>query len=403
MSLEGRKFVVGLTGGIACYKIPNLVRLLVKQKAEVKVIMTEAATKFITPLTLETVSGNPVECQMFPENQFVATRHIDLAEWPDLFVVAPATANFLGKVAGGISDDLLTTILCATAKPVLIAPAMNPQMWRNKVTQRNFNYVSKELGFLRVGPAEGEMACDAWGVGRMAEPEEIFAAIESFFAKGSKKKVLTGKRVLVTAGPCREAIDPVRFISNRSSGKMGYALAIAARDLGAETTLISGPTGLPIPDSVKFKSVETTKQMADAVANAFPKCDCLIMAAAPADFAPVKPSKSKIKKNGDGLTLELKPTIDILKEIGKKRRKGQVVIGFALETDNDLANARRKLTDKKLDLIVVNNPTSPGAGFEHDTNKVMLITRGSKRVKPLPLMSKSDLADRILEIVASLL
>ena len=392
-----------MTGGIACYKIPSLIRLLVKHKAEVKVIMTESATKFITPLTLETVSGNPVEWQLFPENQFVATRHIDLAEWPDLFVISPATANFFGKVSGGISDDLLTTILCASAKPVLVAPAMNPQMWRNKVTQRNYAYVRNELGYVSVGPAEGEMACDAWGVGRMAEPEEIYAAIDSFFAKGSKKKALTGRRVLVTAGPCREAIDPVRFISNRSSGKMGYALARAAVELGAQTTLISGPTDLAAPEGANFVPVETTNQMAKAVLKHFPKSDCLIMAAAPADFVPEKPAKTKIKKAGGGLTLKLKPTVDILKETTKRRRKGQIVVGFALETDNDLANARRKLTEKKLDLIVVNNPTAPGAGFEHDTNKVMLISRGKGHPDRLPLMSKSELAHRILDIISSML
>lgn len=403
MSLAGRKVVVGMTGGIACYKIPTLIRLLVKQKAEIRVIMTEAATKFITSLTLETVSGNPVEWEMFPPHQFVATRHIDLAEWPDLFVIAPATANFLGKVSGGISDDLLTTILCAAAKPVLIAPAMNPQMWQNKVTRRNYDYIKKELGFLSVGPAEGEMACDAWGVGRMAEPEEIFSVIESFFLESSKKKVLTGRQVLVTAGPCREAIDPVRYISNRSSGKMGYALARAASELGAETTLISGPTDLVAPIGVNVISVETTEQMAKAVLKHFPISDCLIMAAAPADFVPEKPAKTKIKKSRDGLMLKLKPSMDILKEVARVRRKGQFVVGFALETDNELANARRKLAEKKLDLIVVNNPTDPGAGFEHDTNKVMLITPGKSRPRHLPLMPKNDLANRILDIISSML
>ena len=188
MSLSGKKIIVGMTGGIACYKIPNLVRLLVKQKAEVRVIMTDAATKFITPLTLETVSDNPVAWEMFPDRQYISTRHIDLAEWADLFVIAPATANFFGKVASGVSDDLLTTIVCATAKPVLMAPAMNPQMWHNKVTQRNFAYLTRELGFQSVGPAEGEMACDSWGVGRMVEPDQIFAAVTSFFAKVQKKK-----------------------------------------------------------------------------------------------------------------------------------------------------------------------------------------------------------------------
>jgi phosphopantothenoylcysteine decarboxylase/phosphopantothenate--cysteine ligase len=280
---------------------------------------------------------------------------------------------------------------------------MNPQMWRNKVTQRNYAYLKSELGFLSVGPAEGEMTCDSWGVGRMAEPEEIFRAVTSFFEKGVKKKVLTGKRILVTAGPCREAIDPVRYISNRSSGKMGYALARAAHELGADTTLVSGTTDLTPPAGVAFVSVETTDQMARAVLKNFGTSDCLIMAAAPSDFAPEKAATTKIKKESAALSLKLKPTVDILKEVAKKRRKGQVVVGFALETDNDLANARRKLTDKKLDLIVVNNPTVPGAGFQHDTNKVVLITRGKNRPQSLPLVSKDEIARRILDLVASML
>jgi phosphopantothenoylcysteine decarboxylase/phosphopantothenate--cysteine ligase len=403
MSLAGKKITVGLTGGIACFKVPNLVRLLTKQKAEVHVLMTEAATKFITPLTLETVSNHPVEWQMFPEAQYVATRHIDLAGWPDLFVIAPATANFLGKVASGVSDDLLTTIICATTKPILIAPAMNPNMWRNKVTQRNFGYLTRELGFSSIGPAQGEMACEDWGIGRMSEPEEIFAVIDAFFAKGSKKKVLEGKRILVTAGPCREAIDPVRYISNRSSGKMGYALAQAAVDLGAQVTLISGPTDLTPPANVEFKSIETTEQMARAVLRHFGQSDCLIMAAAPADFTPVRPQKSKIKKVSADLELKLKPTTDILKEVARVRRKGQRVIGFALETDNEIANARRKLVEKKLDMIVLNNPTRDGEGFQHDTNRVILIRGGKVRPVHLPLADKSEISARILEIVASML
>ena len=402
MSLAGKKITVGLTGGIACYKVPNLVRLLTKQKAEVHVLMTESATKFITPLTLETVSNHPVEWQMFPDAQYVATRHIDLAGWPDLFVIAPATANFLGKVASGISDDLLTTIICATTKPILMAPAMNPNMWRNKVTQRNYRSLTDELNFQSIGPAQGEMACDDWGVGRMSEPEEIFAAIDAFFAKGSKKKVLDGKRILVTAGPCREAIDPVRYISNRSSGKMGYALAQAALDLGAEVTLISGPTDLKPPKSASFVGVETTDQMARAVLKEFGKSDCLIMAAAPADFTPATTQKSKIKKATASLELKLKPTTDILKEVARIRRKNQRVIGFALETDDELANARRKLVEKQLDMIVLNNPLMTGEGFQHDTNKVMLIT-ARKTPITLSLAPKSEIASQIVDVIASML
>ncbi len=403
MSLAGKKIAVGLTGGIACYKVPNLVRLLTKQKAEVHVLMTESATKFITPLTLETVSNHPVEWQMFPDTQYVATRHIDLAGWPDLFVIAPATANFLGKVASGVSDDLLTTIICATTKPILMAPAMNPNMWRNKVTQRNYRYLIDELNFQSIGPAQGEMACDDWGVGRMSEPEEIFAAIDAFFAKGSKKKVLDGKRILVTAGPCREAIDPVRYISNRSSGKMGYALAQAALDLGAEVTLISGPTDLKPPKSASFVGVETTDQMARAVLKEFGKSDCLIMAAAPADFTPATTQKSKIKKATASLELKLKPTTDILKEVARIRRKNQRVIGFALETDDELANARRKLIEKKLDMVVLNNPTRKGEGFTHDTNRVILIRGGKVKPVELPLSDKSEISARVIDIVASML
>ncbi|UCE23484.1 MAG: bifunctional phosphopantothenoylcysteine decarboxylase/phosphopantothenate--cysteine ligase CoaBC [Candidatus Zixiibacteriota bacterium] len=404
MSLQGKRILVGLTGGIACYKIPYLVRYLWKDKAEIRVVMTEAATKFITPLTLESVSNNPVASDLFPADRFVGTRHIDMAQWPDLVVVAPATANFMGKVVSGISDDLLTTIICATPKPVMIAPAMNPQMWLNKVTQRNFATL-KELGYIFVGPGEGGTACDHYGIGRMAEPEELYEAIKKFLAKGSrqsrKKKALTGKKILITAGPTREAIDPVRFISNRSSGKMGFALAEAAVASGAETTLISGPTDLTPPAGVRYITIETTGQLRTAVKKEFVKSDCLIMAAAPADYQPKKKQLSKIKKSDKELTLPLKPTVDILKDIASVRRKKQVVVGFALETDDAIANARRKLKEKKLDMIVVNTPGAD-TGFEHDTNSVTLIMPGKKPVE-LPLASKSQISFSILDRLSTLL
>jgi phosphopantothenoylcysteine decarboxylase/phosphopantothenate--cysteine ligase len=402
MSVKDKKILVGLTGGIACYKVPHLVRLLTKEGATVKVVMTQAAARFITPLTLETVSNNPVSVEMFPERQFIATHHIDLAEWPDLVVVAPATANFLGKVANGISDDLLTTVICATPRPVMIAPAMNPNMWNNKVTQRN--YVSlKELGYLFIGPVEGDVACEAYGVGRMAEPEQIFDAIKRFLAAPSKK-ILSGKKILVTAGPTREPLDPVRFLSNYSSGKMGFALAEAAVVLGAETTLISGPTHLTPPAGVKFVPIESTTELCIAVKKEFAGSHCLIMAAAPVDFKPKHTSEQKMKKttvDSPGYSVTLEPTVDILKEIGRIKKRRQLVVGFALETDHALQNARKKLKDKNLDLIVVNQP-GPKTGFAGDTNQVTILWPGRTPDK-WPLMSKKEIAFKLLEKVAALL
>jgi phosphopantothenoylcysteine decarboxylase / phosphopantothenate---cysteine ligase len=401
MSLSGKKIVVGLTGGIACYKVPYLVRALGKAGAEVQVIMTEASTHFITPLTLETVSRNPVCTDLFPPHEFVSTRHINLADWADLFVIAPATANFIGKIANGISDDLLTTTVCATKRPVLIAPAMNPHMWSNPVTIRNYEYLQK-LGYSFVGPAEGEMAERQFGVGRMVEPDELFRAVVGLFEAESKKKVLIGRRVLVTAGPCREPIDPVRYISNRSSGKMGYALAEAAVAMGANTVLISGPTQLQPPAGAEYVGIETTQELHHAVQERFPQCDLLIMAAAPADFRAAVQMDQKIKRTADGMTLALRPTEDILLAVSAIRRPEQRVIGFALETHDDLANGAAKLARKKLDAIVVNNATEPGAGFDHDTNRVSLMVAG-KEPEQWPLLSKRELADKLLERFAALL
>jgi phosphopantothenoylcysteine decarboxylase/phosphopantothenate--cysteine ligase len=378
--------------------------------------MTTAATKFITPLTLETVSGQPVALEMFPADQFVATRHIDLAEWPELVVVAPATANFLGKAAGGICDDLLTTIICATKSPILVAPAMNPNMWQHPPTQKNAAYL-KKIGFSFVGPATGEMACDQWGEGRMVEPEEIHSEAVSILKSARKKKALkaqkaqeepkepkadlSGKRILVTAGPCREPIDPVRYISNRSSGKMGYALAVAAADLGAEVTLVTGPTALADPDGVTTIPVETTDEMYRAVSGRFSRIDCLIMAAAPADYAPAEISDQKIKKTTTAPALGLKPTIDILERLGRRKSK-QLLIGFALETENGLANARKKLKAKNLDLILLNSACEPGSGFDSDTNQVTLIRPGRKP-EVWDNMTKLSVAAKLLEKLGSML
>ena len=399
MSLSGKQLVVGLTGGVSCYKVPNLVRLLYKDGASVQVIMTDAATKFITPLTLESVSQRPAAVRMFPEDEYVATRHIDYSDWAELIIIAPATANFMGKIAAGISDDLLTTVVTAHRNPILIAPAMNPGMWENPVTQKNYNYL-KELGHKFVDPAAGEMACDHEGVGRMAEPEEIFEAIKAFLLP-VKKKTLSGKKVLITAGPTREKIDAVRFISNYSSGKMGYALAEAAIELGAETTLISGPSALAPPQGARFVSIESTEQLYQAVTKEFANTDCLIMAAAPSDFKPETEYSDKIKRNGGSLNLTFEPTVDILKSLSNGKRKNQLVIGFALETSDAIANAIKKLNDKNLDAIVVNK-VSTTTGFNTDSNQVTLILRDGEPIE-FPLLTKSETSFKLLEVLAPLI
>jgi len=399
MSLRGKKITLGLTGGIACYKVPFLVRDLVRAEAEVQVIMTASATKFITPLTLETVSGRQVETDMFPEGRYVATRHIDLAQDADLIVIVPATANFIGKVASGVSDDLLTTVVCAASVPVMIAPAMNPYMWSNPITQRNCKTL-QDLGYLFVGPDEGEMACEAAGVGRLVEPNELFEAVKAQFGS-SKKKALDGKKVIVTAGPSREAIDPVRFISNRSSGKMGYAIAAAAAHEGAETVLVTGPTSLPRPEGCRVVEFESTAELHDAVQSEVTgKNDILIMAAAPADYTPANVADQKIKKGDKSPELELVPTVDVLNALSKSKRRPEVVVGFALETENAVENGRKKLKSKNLDLILVNS-VSDQTGFDHDTNQVTLI---APRKKPMtwPLQSKSAIASKLIDYIAKM-
>lgn len=403
MFLSGKKVIVGMTGGIACYKVPYLVRALVKTGAEVRVIMTANATKFVTPMTLAATSRNPVYTDMWAERDEIATRHIELARWADLVVIAPATANFLGKVASGISDDLLTTIVCATPAPIMVAAAMNPGMWHNPITQRNVRTLT-DLGYRIIGPAEGEMAEKQFGVGRMLEPAEIFEEVQKFFDDAATRRagLLGGQKILITAGPCREAIDPVRFISNRSSGKMGYAIAEAARDAGAEVTLISGPTGLPQPSGMTFVTIESTGQLEEAVKHHFGNSNCLIMAAAPSDFTPAQPVDKKIKRTNAALQLSLTPTADILKTVASNRRTDQVVVGFALETDNAEANARKKLEEKHLDMILLNNPRTPGAGFEHDTNQIAILRPGQP-IDEWPLMSKAEVAARLIERIADLL
>jgi len=397
MSLKGKQIVVGISGGIAAYKTASLIRLLKKAGADVRAIMTRNATKFITELTIETLCQHPVAVEMFPEGSYVATHHIDLAEWPDLFVVAPATANFIGKLASGVSDDMLTTVICAAQSPVMIAPSMNSQMYLNKITQGNIEKL-RSAGYIFIDPNIGEMACETYGPGRLAEPEEILQFIEKHF---QKKKLLKNKKVLITAGPCREPIDPVRYISNRSSGKMGYALAAAAFEAGAEVTLVSGPVDIKPDVPVKVIPVETTAQMYGAVSKEFRKTQFLIMAAAPADFKAKEAESQKIKKAGrKSLKLELNSTIDILKSVAKDRKKSQKIVGFALETEKGVENAKAKLKNKGLDLIVLNS-LEDVAPFESDDNKVTLIDKKGK-IESLEAMPKTDLARLLIERISRL-
>lgn len=388
------KIIVGITGGIAAYKVPELVRLLVKAGHEVRCAATEHALEFVTRVTLETVSGAPLYSDLFASGR---TEHISLKDWGELLVVAPATANIIGKVASGIADDALSTLLLAfSGKPVVMAPAMNCEMWAHPAVQRNITTL-KSWGIRMVGPAEGELACGVSGVGRMAEPEQIVAEI----CQGEKTK-LEGQRWLVTAGPTYERIDSVRFIGNYSSGKMGFALAKALADTGAEVDLVTGPTSLTIDHPrVKVTRIESAREMYTAATETFPLCNGAILSAAVADYRPAECADHKLKKNGsEGIHLELIQNPDILATLGSMKAAGQTLVGFALETDNEEANAQRKLEKKNLDYIVLNSLRDKGAGFGVDTNKVTIISRNGSR-KESPLLSKQEVAQLIVEEVTS--
>ncbi|MFH1700312.1 MAG: bifunctional phosphopantothenoylcysteine decarboxylase/phosphopantothenate--cysteine ligase CoaBC [Candidatus Zixiibacteriota bacterium] len=394
MELINRKIVLGVTGGIAAYKSAYLTRLLIKAGCEVQTIMTEAGTKFVTPLTFESLTGRPVSVQMFPEDRFAGTHHITLADWPDMIVVAPATADFIAQITHGFCSSLLSAVCCATRRPILLAPAMNEGMYSSHAVQKNLGELHRRgLQIMDVGI--GEMACQTYGPGRMAEPIEIFERILQILKRTGP---LAGKNVVVTAGPCREAIDPVRFISNRSSGKMGYAIASEAVKLGGNVKLISGPVAMDIPDGVSKISVETTEEMATAVNDSFEDADYLIMAAAPADYKPAIRLDQKIKKCDEGMMVEFLPTIDILKSLISKRRDNQIVVGFALETENEMDNAQKKLKEKNLDFIVVNNAIEEGAGFDSDTNRVTVISQ-SGQTRELQIADKNIIARNLWEII----
>ena len=399
--LAEKRIVLGVSGGIAAYKACDLVSRLKKRGAQVRVVLTKHACEFVPPLTFETLSGNPAYTDAFDRKFEI--EHVALAKWADAMVVAPATANALAKMAAGIADDLLTTTLLAVTAPVVAAPAMNAAMWRHPATRANAALL-RSRGVRFVGPASGHLACGDDDVGRMSEPEAIVEALEALFAEGGRVGAacdLSGRRILVTAGPTVERIDPVRFITNRSTGKMGYAIAAAAARRGAEVVLVSGPVSLPCPDGVERVSVESSRELCDAVLGRAGDCDAVIQAAAPADFTPATFSETKIKKTGEGMALELRPTTDIAAALGARKRPGQVLVAFAAETNDLIDNARGKLARKNADLVVANDVTRPGAGFGADTNIVSLVTRDSAR--ELPVMPKSEVADAILDAVAALL
>jgi phosphopantothenoylcysteine decarboxylase/phosphopantothenate--cysteine ligase len=397
---DGRTILLGVTGGIASYKSAWLARLLTRAGANVDAVLTRSATEFISAITFEALTGRAAHTGLFEPGR--ALDHIKLAKAADAIVVAPATADFLARAATGQADDLLTAILLATEARVLLVPAMNDRMWAHPQTRRNVEHL-RGLEYRVLNPEEGMLAAgEGEGPGRMPEPETIFEHVGRLL---ENERALAGRRVLVTAGPTREAIDPVRFVSNHSSGKMGVALASAAWRRGADVSLIAGPLSVAPPSGPRLRFVETTEEMAIAVEELVPDADVLIMAAAPADFRPVSPSKSKIKKASapeKGVpVVQLEHTTDILQMTLGRRRKGAIVVGFALETNDAIENGKKKLRDKSLDLVVVNDATEPGAGFGVDTNRVTLIDRaGAEEI--LPLLSKTEVADAILDRVERL-
>jgi phosphopantothenoylcysteine decarboxylase/phosphopantothenate--cysteine ligase len=396
IDMKDKKIIVGVTGGIAAYKAAELVRILVKAGAEIRVAMTANATRFISPLTLETLSGNKVVSDMFnPETHPIA--HITWGQESDLVIIAPATANFIAKMANGIADDFLSTMVLASTAKILVCPAMNNRMLVNSVTQENIRRI-RERGCVVMEAREGELACRTEGRGRLPDPEEIAEQARLMLAEQD----LIGLRIVVTAGPTVEPMDPARYISNRSTGKMGYALARTAAMRGASVTLISGPTALLPPSGVKFRGVKSAEEMKEAVLECLGDSDVIIKAAAVSDYRPRERSARKIKKGAESLSIDLVKNPDILSELGKvKADYGYILVGFAAETEDILANATEKLREKNLDIIVVNDISREDAGFESDTNLVKIIHRDESR-EDLPLMSKDEVANRLLDRIKAL-
>lgn len=392
----GGKFVnvvIGVCGGIAAYKVCELVRLFKKSRHEVSVIMTKNATEFVTPLTFQTLSCNPVSVEMFDKPNEWDIEHISLAKKADILIVAPATANVIGKVAGGIADDLLTTTIMATKAPVVFVPAMNTNMYQNNIFQKNVEYL-KTLGYNFIEPDEGELACGDIGKGKFPKVELILEKVVKIM---SKKTDLIGRSILVTAGSTREAIDPVRFISNHSSGKMGYSLAEVASARGAKVCVVSGPVSLKPCEKFESINVESAQQMRDAVVEKFKDFDIIIMVAAVADYRVEHPATSKIKKADDTMQIKLVKNPDIAKEVGAMKGK-RILVGFCAETNDLVENAQVKIKNKHFDIIVANDVTKPGAGFGTDTNIVTIIDRKGRK-ESLSLMSKVDVAERIIDYI----
>lgn len=398
MRLAGKHILVGISGGIAAYKIPELIRLLKKAGADVQVVTTKNALEFVTNLTLQTVSGHKVYTDVFAAINEHSTEHISLPDWADLMIIAPATANILGKMAHGIADDALTTTFAAMRKPVLIAPAMNTNMYESPATQQAISTLSQWSNISMLDCAQGELACGTIGKGRMQEVDTIVAAATYALTP----KTLLGKRVLITAGPTQEAIDPVRYITNASTGKMGYALAKACLKKGADVTLVTGPCNLSLQEWQRFTPltiipVTSAANMYEATLSAFATADISILCAAVADFTPTHTATQKIKKQPgqSSMTIHMTCTTDIAATLGQQKRKEQTLVGFALETHDELKNAQRKLQSKNLDMIVLNSLQDAGAGFGTDTNKVTLLFPDGTQ-KNLPLISKEEVADEII-------
>lgn len=397
--LKGKHIVLGITGGIAAYKSAYLLRLLIKAGAEVQVVMTPAAKEFITPVTLSALSGKPVVSEFFTANTGEWHSHVDLGLWADVMVIAPATASTIGKMANGVADNMLVTTYLSAKAPVFVAPAMDLDMMAHPSTCRNLQLL-KSYGNHIIEPATGELASHLVGKGRMEEPENIVKALEAFFAQ---RQSLVGKKVIVTAGPTYEKIDPVRFIGNYSSGKMGYAIAEEAARRGAEVTIVSGPVSVSVSNpAIKVVKIESAREMLDACVSRFPDCDIAVMCAAVADYAPAHASESKMKREGhDAPVIELVKNPDIAKTLGEMKRPGQLLAGFALETDNEEVNAQSKLDSKHLDMIVLNSLRDAGAGFGTDTNKVTIYTADGRRL-PFDVKSKAEVAADILDTIDSL-
>lgn len=391
--LKDKTIVLGVTGGIAVYKVADLVSKLKKKGAKVEVIMTKAATEFITPLTFQTMSENVVHTEMFHILDHTDVEHISLAQKPDVILIAPATANTIGKIANGIADNLLTTVIMASDKKIIFAPAMNTKMYENSIFQENIKKLNK-LGYEFIPPGSGRLACGDYGAGKMAEPQEIVDYLIKYFTPND----LLDKNIIITAGPTREALDPIRFMSNHSSGKMGYALAEDAINRGAKVTLISGPTSLKSPKGANTINVETTEEMLNAVSKYFHNCDVLIKAAAPSDYKPEKFSPIKIKKSGenkDELIIKYIKNPDIAAYFGKQK-KNQIIVGFAAETNNLYDYAMGKLIKKNFDFIIANDVSREGAGFNVDTNIVSIIDKTGE-IEDFPMMDKKEVARIILD------